>query len=295
MQTPSKSASVRAFQDWLDRVARPIEFATRDECAHLGAVKNLGSFVAEQVLSVLANRVYPKTVEARLVSLRDLFVDFQRVRPPHEQRRRLHAAVVIVNALRNVARELPESPEPDILRVVPESRSDGAKRGGLWNLPIRFAKGVGPKRVGLLQRWKIDTVEDALWNLPWRYEDRSVMTPLGELVPGMTTSICGTVGKCEAKRTRNRRLSVLDVGVEDQTGRMQAVFFNQPYLEKVLAFLQPAVSKYRALLLESGFVEETEMTDEFVAVTFARGVDMTDPAKVQGLLRWCCQQIGRMP
>ncbi|MBY0249443.1 MAG: hypothetical protein K2Q17_17450 [Nitrospiraceae bacterium] len=60
-------------------------------------------------------------------------------------------------------------------------------------------------------------------------------------------------------------------------------------------FLQPAVSKYRALLLESGFSEETEMTDEFVAVTFARGVDVTDFAKVQGLLRWCCQQIGRMP
>lgn len=60
-------------------------------------------------------------------------------------------------------------------------------------------------------------------------------------------------------------------------------------------FLQPAVSKYRALLLESGFVEETEMTDEFVAVTFARGVDVTDSAKVQSLLRWCCQQIGKMP
>ena len=234
MQTPSKSTSVRAFQDWLDLVARPIEFATRDECAHLGAVKNLGSFVAEQVLSVLANRVYPKTVEARLVSLRDLFVDFQRLLPPHEQRRRLQVAVVIVNALRHVARELPESLESDMPGAVPESRLNGVKQAGLWNLPIRFAKGVGPKRVGLLQRWKIDTVEDALWTLPWRYEDRSVMTPLGELVPGMTTSICGTVGKCEAKRTRSRRLSVLDVGVEDQTGRMQAVFFNQPYLEKVL-------------------------------------------------------------
>ncbi|MBH0196735.1 MAG: hypothetical protein HP494_14365, partial [Nitrospira sp.] len=110
MQTPSKPASASAFQDWLDRVARPIEFATRDECAHLGAVKNLGSFVAEQVLSALANRVYPKTVEARLVSLRDLFADFQRVLPPHEQRRRLQAAVAIVNALRSVARALPESP-----------------------------------------------------------------------------------------------------------------------------------------------------------------------------------------
>lgn len=60
-------------------------------------------------------------------------------------------------------------------------------------------------------------------------------------------------------------------------------------------FIQPAVSKYRALLLESGFTEETEMTDEFVAVTFARSVDVADPAKVQGLLQWCCRQIGRMP
>ena len=235
MQTPSTSVSAKAFQDWLDRVARPIEFATRDECAHLSAVKNLGSFVAEQVLSALANRVYPKTVEARLVSLRDLFVDFQRLLPPHEQRRRLQAAVAIVNGLRSVVRELPELPESEMPRAEPESRPEGTKRGGLWNLPIRFAKGVGPKRIGLLQRWKIDTVEDALWTLPWRYEDRSVMTPLGDLVPGMTTSICGTVAKCEAKRTRNRRLSVLDVGVEDETGRMQAVFFNQPYLEKVLA------------------------------------------------------------
>jgi hypothetical protein len=59
-------------------------------------------------------------------------------------------------------------------------------------------------------------------------------------------------------------------------------------------FIQPAVSKYRALLLQSGFSEETEMTDEFVAVTFARPVDMADLTKVQGLIQWCCQQIGRM-
>lgn len=57
-------------------------------------------------------------------------------------------------------------------------------------------------------------------------------------------------------------------------------------------FLQPAVSKYRALLLQSGFVEETEMTDEFVAVTFARGADFENLAKVEDLLRWCCRQIG---
>jgi hypothetical protein len=58
-------------------------------------------------------------------------------------------------------------------------------------------------------------------------------------------------------------------------------------------FLQPAVDKYRGLLLQSGFTEETEMTDEFVAVTFARGADFHNRPKLEDLIRWCCRQIGR--
>jgi hypothetical protein len=57
-------------------------------------------------------------------------------------------------------------------------------------------------------------------------------------------------------------------------------------------FLQPAVAKYRTLLLQSGFVEETEMTDEFVAITFTRGVDLQNRAKLEDLLRWCGRHIG---
>lgn len=59
-------------------------------------------------------------------------------------------------------------------------------------------------------------------------------------------------------------------------------------------FIQPAVSKFRPLLLQSGFAEETEMNEEFVAVTFARAVDLQNPSKVQDLIRWCCRQIGGM-
>ena len=57
-------------------------------------------------------------------------------------------------------------------------------------------------------------------------------------------------------------------------------------------FLQPAVSKYRALLLQSGFLEETEINDEFVAVTFTRPVDLQNRVKVEDLVRWCRRQIG---
>ncbi|HSN04312.1 MAG TPA: hypothetical protein VLS44_04970 [Nitrospira sp.] len=58
-------------------------------------------------------------------------------------------------------------------------------------------------------------------------------------------------------------------------------------------FIQPAVSKYRQLLLQSGFSEQTEMNDDFVAVTFERTVDITNFAAVHSLTTWCVRTIGR--
>ena len=60
-------------------------------------------------------------------------------------------------------------------------------------------------------------------------------------------------------------------------------------------FIQPAVSKYRALLLRSGFAEESEMNEDYVAVTFERAADFTNLSKVQDLIRWCRRQIGGAP
>jgi len=57
-------------------------------------------------------------------------------------------------------------------------------------------------------------------------------------------------------------------------------------------FIQPAVSKYRALLLKSGFSEQTEINDAYVAVRFERAVDLANPPAVQDLMRWCVRSIG---
>lgn len=230
LQQSSKTAE--QFQQWLDRLARPIEFASRDAFAHLPTVKNLSSFVSTQVMQVLSDRVYPRSIEAALLKLRALFSEDQQRLTTPEQQQRLREAAAILGALRDAAQDQAgDWPQPELL----EPSLQPVRTRELWDLPIRFAKGVGPKRSSLLQRLRIETVEDALWTAPWRYEDRSVMTPVGNLVPGMVTSICGTIVKSEAKRTRNRRFTVLEIGLEDQTGRMQAVFFNQPYLEQVFA------------------------------------------------------------
>jgi hypothetical protein len=57
-------------------------------------------------------------------------------------------------------------------------------------------------------------------------------------------------------------------------------------------YIQPQVSKYRAILLKSGFSEQTDMTDEYVAARFERNVDLTNPIAVQDLMRWCVRTIG---
>ncbi|MBX3350037.1 MAG: ATP-dependent DNA helicase RecG [Nitrospira sp.] len=234
MQAETESSSLVPFQEWLDRIARPIEFASRDDGAHLKAITNLSDFISTQVLSALRRQTYSRAIEARLISLRDLFVDFSSSLSPDEQRRRLHAAGLHIQALRKAVQKPAAAAQTLPTGSVHEAVSTDGGRTELWRIPVRFAKGVGPKRTAVLQRLRIETIEDVLWSIPWRYEDRSVMTPIGNLVPGMVASICGIVGKCEAKRARNRRLSVLEVGIEDQSGRLQVVFFNQPYLEDIL-------------------------------------------------------------
>jgi hypothetical protein len=57
-------------------------------------------------------------------------------------------------------------------------------------------------------------------------------------------------------------------------------------------YIQPEVSKYRPVLLKSGFSEQTEMTDDYVAALFERNVDLTNPIAVQDLMRWCVRTIG---
>ena len=50
--------------------------------------------------------------------------------------------------------------------------------------PLQFVKGVGPKRSMLLQKLYLSTIEDMLFFLPFRYEDRSRVKKISELTAG---------------------------------------------------------------------------------------------------------------
>ncbi len=204
----------------MQRLARPIEFASRDAYAHLANVKSLGPFISNQVFETLADEVYPPHVETDLLALRALFGDFDESADAAERRRRVAEAQTILARLGS----------PDAFTQMPFT---GSAPADLWSLPIQYVKGVGPRRAALLAKLGIATVEDALWDVPRRYEDRSSIVPIGQLVPGSAATVCGTVTRARLNRIPRRRMTILDVTVADATGSLRCVFFNQPYLEDV--------------------------------------------------------------
>src|SRR5216117_3082379 len=59
--------------------------------------------------------------------------------------------------------------------------------------PLQFLKGVGPRRAAQLERKGLRTVEDALFFLPLRHEDRTRLVPFRSLQPGQVATCSGTI------------------------------------------------------------------------------------------------------
>ena len=101
--------------------------------------------------------------------------------------------------------------------------------------PLRVLPGVGPSRQQLLAKMGLFTVRDLLYYLPFRYEDRSHPTPLGDLTPGDNVVVIGRIVAVADQKLRGPKVTqVTRLTLRDRTGQAVALFFNQPYLARQL-------------------------------------------------------------
>ena len=99
--------------------------------------------------------------------------------------------------------------------------------------PVRYFRGVGPKRSELLSGIGIKTALDLLYYLPARYEDRSVFTSIRDLKTGEYQTVRGKV-VTTGSRVSKTGGRVFNLAIADDTGFIQATWFNQPYLADYL-------------------------------------------------------------
>ena len=98
--------------------------------------------------------------------------------------------------------------------------------------PLEQIKGVGPKTAQALAAAGLMTVSDALNFLPRAYDDYSTAVNIADLQPGKVT----VKARCESVSTRivRRGLRITTAVLADKSGKVKAVWFNQPYRETQL-------------------------------------------------------------
>ena len=102
----------------------------------------------------------------------------------------------------------------------------------LSEFPVQYIKGVGPGRAKLLNTLGIKTAEDALYYLPYRYEDRKNIKKISALEYGRLETVIGKVIAAEVIKLPRRNIKLFELTVSDGSGIVKGKWFNQPFLKK---------------------------------------------------------------
>ncbi|MEY3801754.1 MAG: ATP-dependent helicase RecG [Actinomycetota bacterium] len=103
----------------------------------------------------------------------------------------------------------------------------------LADIDVEVLKGVGEKRKESLAEYGITNVLELLMNYPRKWVDRTNEARVSDLVAGQEALVIVEVRKVSKFTTKNRR-TVVTIQVGDESGRLTAVFFNQPWRERQL-------------------------------------------------------------
>ena len=103
------------------------------------------------------------------------------------------------------------------------------------NTSIQYLKGIGPARAKSFAACQVETIEDLLYYFPRRYEDRTNFAKISELKAGQIYTIKAQILTGDQRNSwRRRRFSITEALLYDGTGKLNCVWFNQPYLKDYL-------------------------------------------------------------
>jgi ATP-dependent DNA helicase RecG len=96
--------------------------------------------------------------------------------------------------------------------------------------PVTDLRGVGEKIAAAAARIGIVTFGDLIEHYPHDWADRSVVTPIAEIVPGRPATLLAEVRTSRLRPTRRRNLQIVEATVSDGSGTVSVTWFNQAWL-----------------------------------------------------------------
>ncbi len=101
-----------------------------------------------------------------------------------------------------------------------------------------------------LARLKIETIEELLYHFPTRYGDKFNVVKIKNLEPKTGATVYGKIEKISLKKTYRTKVAISEATIKDDTGKIKAIWFNQPYIAKMF--------KENDLVSLSGEIGETK-------------------------------------
>jgi len=99
--------------------------------------------------------------------------------------------------------------------------------------PLEQIFRLSPIQKKALSGLQLKTAGDLLHYFPVRYGTPSAVRAIDTLLPGDDAVIFGKITKGEAKKTFRSRVAISTATLEDTTGEIKLVWFNQPYIAKM--------------------------------------------------------------
>lgn len=101
--------------------------------------------------------------------------------------------------------------------------------------PIEVIFRLNDSQKRALQKLGIKTVEDLLYHFPSRYGDIAEVRQIANLVTGENATVFGRIEKLEISRAFRKEIMMATATLQDDTGKIKLVWFNQPYLAKMFS------------------------------------------------------------
>ncbi len=118
--------------------------------------------------------------------------------------------------------------------------------------PIEKIPGIGIAYQKKLKKLGIKTVGKLLFYFPRSYEDFSQIADIAKIKLNKNICVKGKILEIKNTKTWQKRIGLTSAIIEDKTGAIKVIWFNQPYLTKILKKGEKVYLSGKALLGKSG-------------------------------------------
>jgi ATP-dependent DNA helicase RecG len=171
---------------------------------------------------------------------------------------------------------------------------------------VQYLKGVGEGRAALLGAAGYATAGDLLYCLPLRYEDRRHPVRIADIRSVRTPVLLrGRISSTSGRPSPIRRVPVFQAVLDDGSGSMPLVWFNQPWLaekirrgDQLAVFGVPAMGRRGEIQIESPDWEvldsSGESQDEGAIVPIYPKIATIQPRVMRSILSQALQSLGAL-